>query len=142
MPKQILPLFFVALIFALPVFSDEKSDVAAIKSFPSAAEKSEVVLTTGFDTPDDAAKKLPPGYAVKANEGHNGTSVLFYERTNPEAYPLYSIPLNNLVPEAHYVINVWGRVENMKGPKNIAAVCVEYSKDGKWAGGAYGSVIG
>ncbi|MDR2705388.1 MAG: hypothetical protein LBC02_06390 [Planctomycetaceae bacterium] len=146
MSKSRLLLLFLTVVVFFPaffVFSDENSELALIKTFPPVAEKSEIVLTTGFDTPEDAARKLLPGYAVKANEGRNGTAALFYERTDPNAYPLWSFPLTNLVPNKHYVINVWVRAEGIKkaeGSGNIAAICVEYSKEGKWAGGFYGDV--
>jgi hypothetical protein len=134
-----LSLFLTVVVFfpAFSVFSDENSEIAAIKTFPPVAEKSEVIFATGFDTPEDAARKLPPGYAVKANEGRNGTAALFYERTDPNAYPLWSIPLKKLIPNEHYVINVWGRAEGTGGS---ISVCVEYSKDGKWAGGFYDNI--
>ncbi|MDR0869926.1 MAG: hypothetical protein LBN39_03955, partial [Planctomycetaceae bacterium] len=97
--------------------------------------------TTGFDTPDDAAKKLPPGYAVKANEGLNGTSALFYERTDPKEYKLFSIPLpvENLIPNEHYAFSCWVRGEKLS-QGNLAGICVEYSENGEWAGGFYGNV--
>lgn len=145
MSKRLLLLLLTVMVFfpAFSVFSDEKAEIAAIKTFPPEAEKAEVILATGFDTPEDVARKLPSGYAVKANEGRNGTAALFYERTDPNAYPLWSIPLTNLVPNKHYVVNVWVRAEEIKkaeGVHNIAAICVEYSKNGKWAGGFYGTV--
>lgn len=144
MPKLLL--FFTVVVFFLvfSVFSDESEELATLKTFPTAEEKSEIVLATGFDTPEDVAQKLLPGYAIKAAEGRNGTAALFYERTDPNSYPLWSIPLKNLVPNQSYLINVWVRAEGIKKTEdasNIAAICVEYSKDKKWAGGFYGNVF-
>ncbi|MDR2117780.1 MAG: hypothetical protein LBP87_15495, partial [Planctomycetaceae bacterium] len=148
MSKLILSLFLTVIVLfsAFSVFADEKSEleiIKTIKTLPLASEKSEIVLATGFDTPEESARKLSPGYAIKTAEGRNGTSALFYERTNPNDYPLWSIPLKNLVPEKYYLINVWVRAEEIKkaeGVDNIAAICVEYSKDGEWAGGFYSEV--
>lgn len=149
MLKPILSLFIVVTVFfpVFSVFAEENAEIAlikAIKTFPPATEKSEIVFATGFDTPEDAAQKLLPDYAVKAAEGRNGTSALFYERTDPNTYRLWSIPLKNLVPEKYYLINVWIRAEGIEktegAENNIAAICVEYSKDGKWAGGFYNDV--
>ena len=139
MTRRIVLCLSIFLFCAVPsVFSDDRSEIAAIKAFPAAAEASPIVFSTGFDTPEEAARKYPAGYRIASGEGQNGTTALFYERTDPNAYPLCSFPLKNLQPEKSYTVSTWIRGENLKAAgvdKNFGAICVEYSKDGKWIGG-------
>ena len=131
--------FITAVVLTATVFAD---DIAAIKSYPAAKEKQTVVFNTGFDTQESAAAKMPKGYAVKKGEGLNGTSALFYERTDPNEYVLYSFPIKNLVAGQHYIVKANIKTEGIKrhdGGGNFSAICVEYSENGKWKGGFYGS---
>ncbi len=135
--------FLVAILLCLreQALSDDQADLAAIREFPNAAKASALAFSTGFDKPEDAARKYPPGFRVVAAEGRNGTAGLFYERTDPNAYPLCTFPLKNLLPEKNYTVSAWVRAEDLKAvgdSKNIGAMCVEYSKEGKWvSGGVY-----
>ena len=123
------------------VLSDDATELAAIKSFPTDAGTATVILATGFDSPQDAALRYPNGYRIAPGEGRNGTAALFYERTDPNVYPIHSVPLQNLQPEKFYAVSAWVRGENIRATgdeKNIGAICVEYSQDGRWvAGGVY-----
>lgn len=129
-----------ALFAASFCFADDAAKIAQIKTFSKASESREVLFSTGFDTPRNANEKMPPGFAVKPGEGRNGTAALFYERTDPNAYPLYNIRLDNLEPGRRYAVSVWVRGDGIQArgqDKNIGAFCVEYSKNGKWVGGTY-----
>ena len=103
-----------------------------------------VAFSTGFDAPEDAARKYPQGYRIVSGEGRNGMSALFYKRTDPDAYPLFAVSLKNLLPEKYYTVSVWVRGEDLEATddgKNFGPIGVEYSKDGKWIdGGVYSSV--
>ncbi|MDR2117112.1 MAG: hypothetical protein LBP87_12100 [Planctomycetaceae bacterium] len=138
-----ITLMFVVVFGLQNICKAETSNsetIATIKTFPAVTEK--FVATTNFDTPDDAARPLQQGFAIKAGEGRNGTSALFYERTDPNVYIFDSIPLKNLVPNVHYVAKVWIRTEGIQALNNqvphFRAICIEYSLNGKWAGGFYG----
>ena len=140
--RAILLLAVLLLSYVLPVFSDDQSEITAIKAFPAATTAvSPIAFSTGFDAPENATQRYPAGFRTAPGEGRNGTTALFYERTDPNEYPLYSIPLKNLLPEKFYTVTAWVRGENLQATgsdKNIGAICVEYSQDGKWAaGGVY-----
>jgi len=142
MTKRIL--FHLAISFFCcvgQVVSDDRSEIAEIKAFPDASVASAVVFSNNFDTAQDASFRYPSGFRVLPGAGRSGTAALFYERTDPNAYPIFSIPLNNLHPEKFYSASVWVRGENIRATgddKNIGAICVEYSQDGKWfSGGGY-----
>ena len=139
MTKRVLTCLSILLFYAIPlVFSDDRSEIAAIKAFPAAVESVPIPLETRFDTSEDAAQKYPAGYRIAPGEGRNGTAALFYERTDPNVYQLYAVPIKNLLPGKPYVVSAWIRGENLKAlgdQKNIGVICVEYSKDGKWIRG-------
>ena len=137
-----LPLTALLFCGAQSAVADDAQELAAIQSFPAAAAaESRAVFSTGFDSPQDAAQKYPNGFRIAPGEGRNGTAALFYERTDPNVYPLYTVHLKNLEPEKFYAVSVWVRGENLKATgddKNIGAICVEFSQNGKWvAGGTY-----
>ncbi len=141
MSKFTFNCFLILFLCTTSIFSDDQAELAAIRSFPDIAKASALVFSSGFDAPEDASRKYPSGFRIASGEGRNGTAALFYERTDPNAYPLYTFPLEKLEPEKNYTVSVWVRGENFKAngdEKNIGAMCVEYSKDGKWvAGGVY-----
>jgi hypothetical protein len=127
MSKQILLLLSVLFFSPNFLFSDENTDIAAIKTFPKAAvtspvtpQKGDTVLKIGFEKPEDIVNELPEGYAVKTGEGRNGTAALFYERTDPNTLPRFTIPLRqNLEPDKYYLVTVWVRTEGIKKPEGI-----------------------
>lgn len=110
--------------------------------FPLAAEESETVMTINFDKPEDAARKMPKGFIIRAGEGWTGSSALCYERNDPGDYPLFSIPLTDLTPGTTYIVKARVRGEGLKhvsGERNKPEViCIEYKVNGVWAGGIYG----
>ena len=93
---------------------------------------------------------LPQGAEVKSSEGLNQTGALFMEVTNPGLRPVakQKVPLR---PNTTYRFSVQIRTEDCKDPKakdasnNVvspgfwtgASICVEFTKDGKFAGGSY-----
>jgi len=136
MTRRILLSFAISFFCTVgEVFSDDRSDIAAIKAFPDANDESAAVFSTGFDTSQDAAFQYPSGYRIVPGAGRNGTAALFYERTDPNDYPIFSLSLKNLLPEKYYTASVWVRGENLSATgadTNIGAVCIEHSQDGKW----------
>lgn len=93
---------------------------------------------------------LPQGAEVKSNEGLNQTGALFMEVTNPGFQPLavQNVPLR---PSTTYRFSVQIRTEGCEDLKAKAAstnaeypgfwtgasICVEFARDGKYAGGSY-----
>ena len=89
---------------------------------------------------------LPQGAEVKSREGLNQTGALFMEVTNPGLQPMatQTVPLR---PNTTYRFSVQIKTEDCKDPKSKAAsadefwtgasICVEFAKDGKYAGGSY-----
>ena len=142
MSRQILFCLFLTLLYCIQqVFADDVAEIVAIKTFPAATDVFTPVFASGFDVPEDVARRYPAGFRIAPGEGRNGTAALFYERTDPNAYPIFSVPLRNLQPEMFYTVSVWVRGENIKATgndKNIGAICVEYSQNGTWvSGGVY-----
>ena len=139
MIKRILLYLAIPLLYCIcPAISDDQTEIVSIKAFPPASEVSDVVFTTGFDLPQDTTRNFSSGFRLVNGEGRSGTTALFYERTDPNAYPLYSIPIKNLLPETSYMASVWVRGENLRATgneKNIGVICVEYSQNGQWVGG-------
>lgn len=110
------PLFCVTVygITAVNAFAENNEDnIAVIKSYPAIVEKQAAIFNTGFDTPEFEAAKLPKGYALKKGEGLNGTAALFYERTDPNEYVLYSLPIKGLIAGQHYIIKA--HIETYEG---------------------------
>ena len=89
---------------------------------------------------------LPQGAEVKSSEGLNQTGALFIEVTNPGFQPMATqrVPLR---PNTTYRFSVQIKTEDCKDVKSKAAssdqfwtgasICVEFTKDGKYAGGSY-----
>jgi hypothetical protein len=89
---------------------------------------------------------LPQGAEVKSSEGLNQTGALFMEVTNPALQPMATqkVPLR---PNTTYRFSVQIKTEDCKELKSKAAssdefwtgasICVEFTKDGKFAGGSY-----
>jgi len=138
----------ILLVLALSLFccvgtvvSDDSSEIAAIKTFPDAGGASALVFSNDFDADRGAAFRYPSGFRIAPGAGRNGTAALFYERTDPKDYPIFSTAIENLLPEKFYTASVWVRGENLKATgddKNLGAICVEYSQDGRWvSGGVY-----
>ena len=85
--------------------------------------------------------KLGYGYKVLPGSGRNGTAALTYERKNFKHYALASKTVK-LIPGNSYSVALWIKTENIKNVKkpadsNYGALCMEFSKDGKWYGGVY-----
>ena len=93
---------------------------------------------------------LPQGAEVKSSEGLNQTGALFMEVTNPGLQPM-ATQIVHLQPNTTYRFSVQIRTDDIKLQKvkadsnNVvssgfwtgASICVEYAKDGKYAGGSY-----
>jgi hypothetical protein len=89
---------------------------------------------------------LPQGAEVKSSEGLNQTGALFMEVTNPgvQSMATQTVPLR---PNTTYRFSVQIKTEDCKELKANAAssdefwtgasICVEFAKDGKYAGGSY-----
>jgi len=122
------------------IFSADPSEIEAVNSFLTTTTRSAEIFSTGFDAPEDAALPYPEGFRVASRDGRNGTTALFYERTDPDAYHLYSIPLKNLQPETYYTVSAWIRGENIKATgadDNIGVLAVEYLHEGRRVGAAF-----
>ena len=79
---------------------------------------------------------LPKGFRVVRSEGLNGTSALFYERTNPKEYK-YAKTKVKLQAGARYRFSGWVKCENVSKGRWGATICLEFAKNGKWLSGRY-----
>ncbi len=111
--------------------------IAAVKSYPSEKE-----FRVDFDTPEFVDAKLPKGYVVRNDETTNGSAALFFERTDPDEYILYSFPVPDLVAGRRYVLHAKIKTQDLKRHAdggNFSALCVEHYKGDHYHGGQYGT---
>lgn len=126
------------VILATAVYSVQK--LPNIEQFKDKTNMSspDTSFVEGFDG-DVSNWKMAKGAKIEKTAGRNGTSALFYERTNPKAYGMISHKLK-LKPGSVYTASVWVRTLNLKSHtknKNFGGMCIEYTKNSKWYGGTY-----
>ena len=75
------------------------------------------------------------GYRLAPGEGRSGANALIYERKNPNDYPLPGIGVK-LAPGS-YEFGGWVYCERGETGEVGAAICMEMSENGKYAGGSF-----
>ncbi len=112
-------------------------DLESYRTAPPPAENVDVVVANPDFEKGADGWPLPEGYRHDPTGGRNGSGALFYERTDPQQYPLPGQELK-LQPGARYRFSAWIRTENIETPGGGGAtICVEFRKGGKWLSGHY-----
>lgn len=104
-------------------------------------QEKNLVRNPGFEQTDASGATAawsarPPVYRFAEGAGRNGSRGLVFENSDPQ---FYSFPSQKLELETGccYAYEVWVRSEDLKGDESGATVCMEWSDDGKYLGGAY-----
>ena len=124
---------FAVALCASPVLAGEG---IALPAMPNLARN------PGFEAPGPEAgvaehwRGSREVYSRDDSVKHSGDASLRFANADPKRYVLYS----QTVPcEAgrRYEFSVWVKTEGIDGEDNGATICMEWSKQGKWAGGSY-----
>lgn len=79
---------------------------------------------------------LPRTYRVDDTVAHTGRASLRVENTDPGTYLLAGQPVQ-LTAGARYRFSVWVKTEDVSGDDSGATICIEWSGENGWIGGAY-----